>query len=165
MKPKNLYPEPLKPGTRLAILRRNPGSGNFVPAAGVYEIIDRNEPFCVWRYGRLGSGKVCGSFNPENGGGFRGSMSKNPEPAFYISANPAHVRIAERKAEAEAARFARQERARIRDEARRMRGFQAELGALLKKYGAEIYPVQTSGDDLGVGIEIELRIGQTSISI
>jgi len=89
-------------------------------------------------------------------------MSKNPLPDYWVTANPIHVKTSARMAERNRKASERAAKIQAKDEQKKMNNFRREFYALCEKYGAEISAVQTSGDDQGVDVAIEISVGRAS---
>ena len=110
-----------------------------------------------WRYtNRINLNKVAGSF-PLNGVGYY-AMSKRITPHFFYSANPKHIEESKKNR----ARVIAAAELRKAEQLKNLESFEKELDALLKKYGADIYATQLSGDDQGVELDICISVGDSS---
>lgn len=147
---KNLCLENLKVGDEVVSIHKKNGK---IIYGEIRFILNFSENHNRYRYARIVGGSTCGSFPLD--GGCRNFMSKNPNPDFYMSANPKHIAAAKKQ----------HERARVKAQREnektkaKLEKFKQELEKLKEKYGASIYAVQTNGDDHGVEIEIHLSIG------
>lgn len=144
----NLHLESIKPGDAITYVRVKNGKEQCSGLAYVGEWL---EILKRWRLVNH-EGKPCGTFPPDGGG--RDFMSKNPNPDFWVSANPLHLA----KRDLASKRAARRRAKREAELSSKTAAFHAELNTLLLKYGAEISPVQLSGDDQGVELGLEYSI-------
>jgi hypothetical protein len=148
--------ETLTPGLLITYLRCD-SSGEPKPTGAVMKILDFNTRAGVWRYTKEGSSISCGHVPMD--GGRRDFMSKNAVPDYWISANPEHVKASLRIKAANLKAAEKAAKIQSADETRRMKEFLKEFALLRKKYEAEIFATQVSGDDQGVEIEMEISIG------
>lgn len=151
----NLNLDNLKVGDKVvSIMHKKDG----VKYGGICIVTEWDEKWNRWRYARPNNlEKNVGAFPPD--GGCKYFMSKNPNPDYYYSANPLHLKAAEKqhkRAHKAAQKKAAAEKARF-DE------FSDKLHALLTEYGASVHGVQTSGDDQGVEVIAEIYMGNYSI--
>lgn len=127
---------------------------------GVRIVTARDERVRIWRYANPAKPeKNIGAFPYD--GGCRDFMSKSTAPDFHFSANSVHIRAA-RKAAARAAAEAAKD---LQRRTARHTEFMAKLQALLDEYGAEIYAVQTNGDDQGVEMDVFVSSGRVQSKI
>jgi hypothetical protein len=156
--PFDLNLENLKVGDEVvSIMFRKSGSLKYGP---VRIVMEKDEKFQRWKYANpLTPTKLIATF-PFHGG-CKNFMSKNDKPDFYFSANPTHIKRAKSAMKKLVAQSIRDEKLKQT----KFDEFQKELKNLLTKYNAEIYPIQTNGDDQGVEIEVFTSIGRINKNI
>lgn len=152
---KNLHLENLKVGDEVVSIRYNGKKCKYGP---IFIVKEFDERFNRWRYSsRKDPDKYIATFPPH--GGCKDFMSKNPNPDYYFSANPKHIKAAEKQhMKARIEREKRNEKEIIK-----LEEFRIKLEKLLLQYGAEIIPIQTHGDTHGVEIEVNIQIGRNGI--
>jgi len=148
---KDLQLENLKVGDKVVSIL--PKKNGLLKYGAVSLVREWDERCKVWRCDS-DHGKNIAAFPPH--GGCKSFMSK--EIDLYYSANPKHIKAAIKQHDR--AHFARQQK-EAKDKAK-LKEFQVKLDDLLKKYGADIYSIQTSGDDQGVETEVQISIGSAS---
>ena len=98
---------------------------------------------------------------PPDGAGYYAMTSCKGGPHFYYSANPDHIREAEKQFEE-----ARKEReAKKEYDQARLQEFKEKLDDLVKQFGVAIYPEQIAGDDCGVEIDLCISINNEVIVV
>lgn len=135
--------------------------GNSYEYGGIRYVTEFVESRNGWRYSAFKNGerKNCGFFPIH--GGCKMFMSNNPNPDYYFSANPKHIKAARRQHEKKAKILAQKDA----KEKAKFNEFKTKLDALLREYGANIIPIQTNGDDQGVEIALHISIGRTAINV
>lgn len=144
----DLHLENIKPGDEITYVRVKNGKEVCSGRAYVGEWLESMQRWRLVNH----EGKPCGTFPP--GGGCRDFMSKNPNPDYWVSANQLHIA----KRNLASKRAAKRQAKRDAELTSKSAAFHAELSALLEKYGAEIHPVQLSGDDQGVELGLEYHV-------
>jgi len=128
---------------------------------GMIKVIgDYSENHKKWRLRFPNESRDAGLL-PNDGAGYGWGQKRDTPPSFFYSANPKHIKAA--KAAHENARKER-EKQEAKDKAR-FEEFHGKFEALMEEYGASIQAIQTSGDDQGVEMDVELSIGNQSTYI
>lgn len=126
---------------------------------GLYIVGEYSVNHGKYRYNRIGEDRNIGLL-PLDGCGYYAMQSRD-KPHFYFSANPEHVQATQSKMiEAES-----KAKEKLQSDKVKLDELQKKIKGLLKEYNASLDAVQTSGDDQGVEIELQLSIGSRSIVI
>jgi hypothetical protein len=129
---------------------------------GTIKIVgDYSETHKQWRLRCPLKRRDYGLLPPDGAGYMFIHRNHDTLPSFYYSANPKHI---------EAAKIAH-EHIRIEQEIEKQKTkeqlieLKHKIYELLKEYGADIYPVQLSGDDQGVEVEVCISIKNQEIQL
>jgi hypothetical protein len=147
--------ENLKIGDKVVSIKKTKTGWLYGP---IRVVTGWHEKTKMWRYSRPDKlDKFAGAF-PTHGGCYDfGSKNKNPD--FYFSANPVHLKSAERQHKREQAA---REKKRAKEKAR-FEEFSEKLHALLDEYGATVYAVQLSEGIYGADVAAQISIGHDAI--
>ena len=156
--PLDLNLENLKVGDEVvSVIPLKNGSLKYGP---IRIVIEKDEKFQRWKYANPLTPTILIATFPFHGG-CKNFMSKNDKPDFFFSANPTHIK----RAKSAKKKFLAQNIKEEKLKQTKFDEFQKELKDLLTKYNAEIYPIQTNGDDQGVEIEVFTAIGRINKNI
>ena len=148
---KDLILENIKTGDRVVAVSNTPLGIKYNKPVYIMDFYEKSKR---WTYTRdNGSSRVSGAFPLD--GGCKFFMSKSKTPDYWFSANPFHLKEADKQAKG---------RAIARDEENKRNKlalveFNKEFEDLLNKHGVEISAEQISGDDQGVEFEILITKG------
>lgn len=143
----------IKQGDKVCVIRAD-GSYGYVYTIGEY-----SDAHGKYRIISPTSGKHCGLL-PTDGIGYM-FMSARKSPDFYYSANPEHIKQAEKaiyKAQQKQLRKEQLTQAKLIE-------LKDKINALLSEYNATLDATQTAGDDQGVEFELSLCIGRQAIEM